>query len=360
MKRFLILCLVFLGTLQATIKSTAHTQQKKSSISSGDADINKFIKDMMRAVLDQLIKEVKGWLFKELNVKIGVLQSELKVTKLQVVTLQRTLHQLKASVESRLAALSARMQRLRADKWRLGMNLNPADGHVMGYAEGWSTGQDIGNFSHALVADYLSARVWSAPANYIAIVRHQAGEMDAVKVWKFNKPGRSMLARFQEMYPGREVATSGGPIQTYLDPAAAPRIEEAGEDPVFGVGGDLALNWWYAENGCRVALTGGHLSGREDDDDNTHGLGNNYAINGRTAQSDGHNTWEWQHEIANIQDCPQWTCNRVQVQGSDHGYGHKLISTPPLGQYAIYVSETASKFPTKTKALEVIMDHDSS
>ena len=53
------------------------------------------------------------------------------------------------------------------------MNLNPDDGHVMGYLTGWDKYADIGNNTSALLQDYLSKEVWNMPVNNIAIVRHR-------------------------------------------------------------------------------------------------------------------------------------------------------------------------------------------
>ena len=61
--------------------------------------------------------------------------------------------------------------------------------------QGWATGEDIGSEEGALKADYLNSEVWEEPANYIAIVRHQQGVVDAVKVWQFKYWGKSLLTR---------------------------------------------------------------------------------------------------------------------------------------------------------------------
>ena len=63
------------------------------------------------------------------------------------------------------------------------------------FIQGWATGEDIGSVENALTKDYLSADVWVLPASYIAIVRHQHGVIDAVKVFKFNKPHESLSIR---------------------------------------------------------------------------------------------------------------------------------------------------------------------
>ena len=59
------------------------------------------------------------------------------------------------------------------NKWHLGMNLNPSDGHIMDYTTGWDDGYDIGNANTAFTKDYLSKNVWDMPVNFIGIVRHQ-------------------------------------------------------------------------------------------------------------------------------------------------------------------------------------------
>lgn len=124
------------------------------------------------------------------------------------------------------------------------------------------------------------------------------------------------------------------------------------DDPVFSVPGDLAINWWYGNNGARIALTGGHLSA-DVDDDNTHGLGCHFATNGRTG-TNGDATWS--HEISNNQDCPLSSCptSNVKIQGTDHGSG--LNSGPVYGNYAIYVSKEAQRFPINRKMLRLEMD----
>jgi len=58
--------------------------------------------------------------------------------------------------------------------WHLGMNLNPADGHIMDYLTGWAGYDNIGSAASALTADYLEQKVWGhVEANFVAIVRHQ-------------------------------------------------------------------------------------------------------------------------------------------------------------------------------------------
>merc|ERR1719419_1537707 len=223
--------------------------------------------------------------------------------------------------------------------WYLGMNLNPADGHIMDYTTGWASGGTIGNTREALTKDYMNEVVWNDPANMIAIVRHQVGIVDAVKVFNFTEHGLSMLQRFQDMNPGRIYASDGGPVQVTI----AEDAENLLDDPIFSVGGDLVINWAYSNNGARIALSGGNLSPADANDDNTHGLGNHFACDPLTGIS---KIDEWKHEISNIQYCPLSSCKNVKLQGTDHGSGIHLVSGPVYGNYAIYVSRYADTFPS--------------
>ena len=244
------------------------------------------------------------------------------------------------AVKDSLKKMGAGCDKKNSGTWYLGMNINPADGHIFGYTVGWATGVDIGCADKALTKDYLSANVWVKPANYIAIVRHQEGVVDAVKVFKFKTSAESLRTRFglPRMNPGRQIVTSGGPIQESVSATAG----NLSDDPIFSVGGDLAFNWAYSDNGCRIALTGGQLSAADVNDDNTHGLGNDFNVNPLT--NTPHST-TWPHDISNIQDCPLATCRDVRLQGTDHGNGPHLKSGPVYGNYAIYVSWDAESFP---------------
>ena len=112
--------------------------------------------------------------------------------------------------------------------------------------------------------------------------------------------------------------------------------------PIFSVDRDLAFNWAYADNGCRIAVTGGHLSEAHIDDDETHGLGNHFAIDLLICRV---NYPRWAFEISNIQDCPLQTCKHVKVQGDDHGTGPHLYTGPAYGQYVIFISRYSNYFP---------------
>lgn len=232
----------------------------------------------------------------------------------------------------------------RCGTWNLGMNLNPSDGHVMGYETGWSDDSSIGSLKEALIKDYLNQTVWNTPANHIAIVRHHQGALDAVKVFTFKHWGLSLSHRFKDTDPGRNVVSEGGPVQVYTTPGAHNLVD----DPIFSVGGDLAFNWGYSRNGARLVLTGGHLSGADVDDDNTHGFGNNFWVRPKMIE-DPEASPGWAHEISNNQDCPYPSCTQVtgvKIQGTDHGSGSTLKGGPVYGNYALYVSDDVTSFPT--------------
>jgi hypothetical protein len=147
--------------------------------------------------------------------------------------------------------------------------------------------------------------------------------------------------------------TEGGPIQEYIAPGA----QNLADDPVFSVGGDLAFNWGYSRNGARLVLTGGHLSGADVDDDNTHGFGNNFWVRPKMVE-DPEASPAWAHEISNIQDCPYPSCTQsvgVRIQGTDHGSGPTLKSGPVYGNYGIYVSNDLPSFPTDGSKIGINM-----
>lgn len=88
--------------------------------------------------------------------------------------------------------------------WELALNINPADGHNMGWgavngAEGWPVdGSGVGSLGAALSGDFMQTDAWSTDANYIAIARHTDGVCSAVKVWEFTTPGLSLHDYFAE------------------------------------------------------------------------------------------------------------------------------------------------------------------
>jgi hypothetical protein len=92
--------------------------------------------------------------------------------------------------------------------WQLVMNIDPSDGHNMGWgAAGWA-GVPLGEQSlsghYANLppnGDWVGSVPWGRPADYIAVVRHNgAGQCQAAKVWKFKTAGLSMKDYFGNGY----------------------------------------------------------------------------------------------------------------------------------------------------------------
>ena len=113
------------------------------------------------------------------------------------------------------------------------------------------------------------------------------------------------------------------------------------DDPIFSVPGDIAMNWRYANNGVRIALTGGHLSDADSDDDKTHGLGTHLSMDWINKIEN----YPYKIEISNIQNCS--ICHPasvITVQGKDHS--DTLNSGPVYGSYAIYLANNTMIFPT--------------
>ena len=87
-----------------------------------------------------------------------------------------------------------------------------------------------------------------------------------------------------------------------------------------------------------------------DDDNNAHGLGNNYYINVTTGIVIKSGT---EVEIANIQNCSYDSCRKknIIVQVTDHGSEYQ--SGPAYKCYAIYFSKDAERFLTPRKKLKL-------
>ena len=237
-------------------------------------------------------------------------------------------------------ATTERIERVESKSWYLAMNLNPGDGHVMDYTTGWTERSFIGTYKEALTKDYLNRAIWGHPVSYIALVRHQAGEMDAVKVFRFKESARSLLSRFQDMDPGRDVVTEGGPLQESISRNA----QNMEHDPVFSVGGDLGFNWNNDDNGHRIVLTGGVIASKSENSDKSRGFGNDFWCNPRTGVTFGSGAYG--HEISNQ------VRSELFWQGADNGSRYSR-GAPVYGNYAIYVSEDADSFPEPGYKLEL-------
>ena len=147
------------------------------------------------------------------------------------------------------------------------------------------------------------------------------------------------------MDPGRQIVSHGGPVQESIGADA----KNLADDPIFGVGGDLAFNWAYGNNGVRIILTGGHLSGPDVNDNNSHGLGNNIACNplNNTVDTGG----GCPYDVSYIQDCDYASkdnvCSTPRVMGNDFVKCNNIEyqAGPVYANYAIYVSMEADRFP---------------
>ena len=267
---------------------------------------------------------------KEFRRKLSELPEELFKLELAVNALNEEIEQEKEGIQSNRRNVSG------CDLiWHLGMNLNPADGHYMDYLTGWHSGGAIGREDKALAMDFLDRQVWKEPVDYLAIVRHQHGVVDAVKVFQFKHWGLSMLERFKDMNPGRVIASEGGPIQVSVD-TNAPNLED---DPIFSVDGDLALNWWGNYRASRIMLTGGFTKG---DLLTYHGLGNHMNCNCHSGSARDNN---YRFEVSNKQKCPFSSCSKPVIQGTDFGSTSYFQTGPVYGNYALYVSLRADSFP---------------
>jgi len=233
-----------------------------------------------------------------------------------------------------------------SNHWQLAMNIHASDGHNFGYgAPEWYQGTSVGSDDAAFSADYLNASAWVETTGFVAIVRHQSGQCEAVKAWELTDKTKSLKQYFQNHNPGRMEVTGPEP---YLETVEAGMLG-AQEDPITGKkGGGLVFNWWYSNNGCRIATTKAHhsgtLSGINQNDDGTHGLGNELA--GKTVFGRGSKAW-W-HDVANMQGNAHG--GRVKVQGTDHGTS--LKNGPVLGQYAVFISHVKADFPCQGVQLQ--------
>ena len=170
-----------------------------------------------------------------------------------------------------------------------------------------------------------------------------------MKVFELREWGRSLSYWFMQMDPGRMIVSRGGPVFKSISPTA----RDMDDDPIFSLGGDLAFNWAYNNNGARIVMTGGHLSGAAVNDDMVRGIGNHYACSPLTGVVlSGSKYTQYGSEISNAQACRE-SCTFTQCQGTDHGSLGELRSGPVYGNYAILVSEEASSFPEPGMELEL-------
>merc|ERR1711862_821740 len=98
-------------------------------------------------------------------------------------------------------------------------------------------------------ADYKANSVVDQTANFVAIARHQNGKCEAVKVWELDTAGRTLKYYLDHSKTLRYTATTDHHIYKWVKPD----LVELSKDPIFAVDGDLVFNWWYSNNGVRIA-----------------------------------------------------------------------------------------------------------
>jgi len=133
---------------------------------------------------------------------------------------------------------------------------------------------------------------------------------------------------------GRAVVTSNGTYDEYV-PEDLPGMSQ---DPIFGVDGDLAFNWWFhgGRAAARIAIDGGNLT-CEDCVWRTPGLGGELAAEVRA----GRGSPEFWHDAALVGDDSCFG-SHCRAQGADRGSG--LRPGQVLGQYAIFVATELRPF----------------
>jgi len=232
-----------------------------------------------------------------------------------------------------------------SSSWSLYANVNPCDGGNMGYgASAWYS--STGSAAASLTNDFVDATVGSTPVKYVTIARHSGGACEMSKTWELTSSTKSMYDYFSDHNPGRIYATGdGSAADTHIaaDMPASFSGDGTPGDPIFGAEGGLVFNWWYSNNGARIAVPGGYknpysLPGTGENNDDVHGLGNEFGAH--TAGGGGSGSW-W-HDAAKIMgDCHGTSC---QVLGTDHGSAWGSTDFGCWGSYAIYVSASLSTF----------------
>ncbi|CAK0904701.1 unnamed protein product [Prorocentrum cordatum] len=239
-----------------------------------------------------------------------------------------------------------------SNPWMLYANINPCDGGNMGYgASAWYG--SAGSAATSLTNDFVDGTVGTAPVKYVTIARHAGGACEMSKTWELTSSTKSMYDYFSDHSPGRIYATGDGSASdTHIASDMPSSFSGDGTpgDPIFGADGGLVFNWWYSNNGARVAVPGGYktpysLPGTGENNDDLHGLGNEFGANTQAGGGSG----SWWHDAAKIMgDCHGTSC---QVLGSDHGSAWGSTNFGCWGSYAIYVSAALSTFPCQGSTL---------
>ncbi|CAE7225560.1 unnamed protein product [Symbiodinium pilosum] len=238
-----------------------------------------------------------------------------------------------------------------ASVWKLALNVNPSDGNNFGYGGPWATDALVGSADEALSKDFKDNVVMKTKAKYLAIARHVDKKCEAVRVWELANPDTTLLQRFQDA-AGRNTASTGGPVFEYMKPG----MSGSATDPIFATKGKLMTNWWYSNNGARIALEdGSHYKGllpqvspENRNDDDVHGLGNEFGANTKGGQGSP----SWWHDAAQKMtgDCHGGNCKMI---GKDHGTS--LSDGDYYGNYAVYLTSDDKAFPCEGATLDVTM-----
>ena len=235
--------------------------------------------------------------------------------------------------------------------WELGLNINPCDGGNFGYGGPWASEQDVGHTSQSFVKDFLDAEIWKKKVGFVTIARHIDGKCTMSKTWELTDKTKSMHDYFSS-YPGRMYVTGDGKQDDNHISSDIPNdfngLSGDWKDPIFGAEGGLAFNWYYSNNGARIAVPGGYkipysLPGTGENNDDVHGLGNEFGANTNSGKGSG----QWWHDVGKIgPDCHGGSC---AVVGSDHG--SSLRNGDCWGSYAVFVSEKLRSFDCQGKQL---------
>ena len=244
------------------------------------------------------------------------------------------------------------------ETWDLGLNINPCDGGNFGYGGPWASEQDVGDSSQPFMMDFLDSGIWKKKAGFVTIARHVDGRCTMSKTWELSDKTRSMYDYFSS-YPGRMYVTGdGNNDDTHISsdiPDDFDGLTGAWKDPIFGADGGLVFNWYYRNNGARIAVPGGYkipysLPGAGENNDDLHGLGNEFGAHTYAGQGSG----AWWHDVAKIgPDCHGGSC---AIVGFDHGTA--LRSGECWGSYSVFISETLRTFNCQNKQLSNKMSID--
>ena len=226
--------------------------------------------------------------------------------------------------------------------WHLAMNLNPSDYHVMKYCSKWDKDVPHGSQDEALKADYISAEVRKIKIRYIAIVRHDAGRPNAVKIWELQRKDTTLLALFQDAATEPIEASTGDHI--YIEVLDDAKYIE--RDVIFSkrLGGKLMVNSIIKNKGHRIVIPGGQ------NEDSIGGIGNsNIKIQSLSSVCAGNGQDnECYHEVGLLQNCSS-PCSLIVYTGHDadkiSGFCKSNKMLPKDGDYAIYVSNSLQDKP---------------